>query len=303
MGDMRIGGPRNFSSPVGNNSPISYPAMRKSGEGAAAAAQPQNQAGQLGGADQQANPMQQLLQAVMQLLQMIMSMFGMGGAQQGAQGADGAAGAPGGAEGIAPGEPAPNGAQANNFPDLTGGVNNTAAAGGGQGVTQGGIPYISQYNPGSPNAAANCGPASVAMIARGFGKGAGMDDAALMNHLADVGGTTKDGSSINGIVAMAQDMGLSAEAHGPHADLNWIDQQLGAGKKVCANGDYYAEPGHNGGGRQSGHYLDVVGKDANGNYQIQDPADGSLRTMTPEQLTRFINANPVNGGYCVAIGQ
>ena len=297
---------------------VRYPKMTdvQSGEGAAAAgvrghhkhhhhkkADGGNNASQQGQQNQQMSALKQMLQMFTKLLGMISQLMG-------GQAADGASGTPGASgNSVAPGEPAPGGSNA--MPDLTGGVDGSnGAAGttavGGQSTGAGNVPWISQYNPsgaqnGYSNGPANCGPTSMAMIARSLGKGDGMTDAQLINHLGQVGGTTADGSSVNGIVAMAQDIGANAEIHGPHADMNWIDQQLASGGKIVANGDYYAEPGHASGGRQSGHYLVVDGKNADGTYSIKDPADGSETRMTAAELARFINSNPVNGGYCVSV--
>jgi hypothetical protein len=140
----------------------------------------------------------------------------------------------------------------------------------------------------------------MAMIARSMGYGSNMTDAQLINNLGAVGGTSSAGTSINGIVAMANQIGANADVHGPQADLSWMDQSLAAGKKIVANGNYYDEPGHGSG--DSGHYIDVVGKTSDGNYIVEDPADPNEHTFTPAQMAAFINGNTTNGGYCVAIG-
>lgn len=168
------------------------------------------------------------------------------------------------------------------------------------------VPFISQYSPagqenGYTNGSANCGPTSMAMIARAFGYGQGMTDAQLINHLGRAGGTTGDGTNVNGILAMAQAMGKQGEMKGPGADVNWIAEQLKAGKMVVANLDYYATAGHQNDGKTSGHYVTVAGMDANGNFIIRDPADQNVKTLTPQQLAYAISQNP-NGGYQFAIG-
>jgi hypothetical protein len=168
------------------------------------------------------------------------------------------------------------------------------------------IPFISQYSPagqegGYTNGPSNCGPTSMAMIARGFGYGQGMTDAQLINHLGRIGGTTGDGTNVNGILAMAQAMGKQGEMKGPGADVNWIAEQLKSGKQVVANLDYYATAGHQNDARTSGHYVTVAGMDANGNFIIRDPADQNVKTLTPAQLQYAISQNP-NGGYQFAIG-
>ncbi|HLL52096.1 MAG TPA: C39 family peptidase, partial [Myxococcaceae bacterium] len=196
------------------------------------------------------------------------------------------------------------------MPDLTGGTPSTPGT-VGIGAPVGGrtnqTPFISQYNPagagaGYTNGAANCAPASMAMIARSMGLGEGLTDAQLINKLGGVGGTNADGTSINGVVAMANELGVNAEVHGPRADPTWIAQTLAAGKQIVANGDYYAAPGHYEPGRSSGHYITVTGMNQDGTVNVQDPADPNLKTMTMQELATFMNANKINGGYAVAIG-
>jgi hypothetical protein len=203
----------------------------------------------------------------------------------------------------------------------TGGTTGTPATGGTTGGAPIGtgdfgqgwqVPWISQLNPagsefGYSNATANCGPASMAMIARANGWGTGLSDAQLINQLGAIGGTTADGTSINGIAAMAQAMGQKAEINGlpevgAQGMLNWIDSSLAAGKSIVANGDFYSEPGRDSSQGPSGHYIDVVGKDESGNYKIRDPWSKEITTMSPQQLTTFLQNNPVNHGYAVAIG-
>ncbi|MBI3184437.1 MAG: C39 family peptidase [Myxococcales bacterium] len=168
------------------------------------------------------------------------------------------------------------------------------------------VPFISQYRPagaerGYSNGPANCGPTSMAMLARAFGYGAGMTDAELINHLGRIGGTGANGTGVNGIAAMAQAMGKGAETRGPGPQVEWMAEQLRAGKMVVANGDYFAMPPHQNESRTSGHYVAVAGLDAQGNFIVRDPADQNVRTVTPEQMAHFIRSNP-NGGYQVAIG-
>ncbi|MHB8872109.1 MAG: C39 family peptidase [Myxococcaceae bacterium] len=168
------------------------------------------------------------------------------------------------------------------------------------------VPYINQYRPdgaerGYTNGPANCGPTSMAMIARSLGYGEGLSDAQLINKLGKIGGTTGAGTSVNGIVAMATAMGRNAQMRGPGPNVEWIAEQLKAGKLVVANGDYHAMPPHQNESRTSGHYVTVAGVDAQGNFIIRDPADANVKTVTAAQLAHFLRSNP-NGGYQVAIG-
>lgn len=187
----------------------------------------------------------------------------------------------------------------------------TAASGAvrdGAAVQRGNAPWISQYSPGGNdgsyyNGGSNCGPTSLAMIARAFGKGEGLTDARLINKLGEAGGTTADGTGVNGISAMARSIGLGAQQRGPGADVNWIAEQLEAGKMVVANGDYYAMAPHADPAKvgTGGHYVAVVGMDAQGNFIVNDPADKNVGTVSPGDLARFISGNR-NGGYQIAVG-
>lgn len=176
----------------------------------------------------------------------------------------------------------------------------------GNKVGQYNVPYISQYRPvgaerGYSNGPSNCGPTSMAMLARAFGYGGNMSDAQLINHLGRFGGTTSAGTSVNGIVAMARAIGKEATVKGPGPNIEWMKEQLRAGKLLVANGDYHAMPPHQNEARTSGHYVTVAGLDERGNFIVRDPADQAVRTITPQQMAHFISSNP-NGGWCISVG-
>ncbi|MBM3275006.1 MAG: C39 family peptidase [Candidatus Sericytochromatia bacterium] len=167
-------------------------------------------------------------------------------------------------------------------------------------------PYISQYSPagrefGYTNGNANCGPASMAMVARAIGYGSNLNDAQLINYLGGVGRTGASGTSVNGIAAMAQTMGLAAEIRGSGPDTAWIAQQLTAGRYVVANGDYFAMAPHANPNRTSGHYVLITGRDAYGRFLVQDPADPDARAVDEQELAHYIRSN-TNGGFQVAVG-
>jgi hypothetical protein len=168
------------------------------------------------------------------------------------------------------------------------------------------VPYINQYRPagreyGYTNGNANCGPTSMAMVARAFGYGGNLSDAQLINYLGGVGRTGASGTSVNGIAAMAQTMGLSAEIRGSGPDTAWIAEQLATGKYVVANGDYYAMAPHANSNRTSGHYVLITGRDAYGRFLVQDPADPDARVVDDRELAHYIRSN-TNGGFQVAVG-
>lgn len=166
-------------------------------------------------------------------------------------------------------------------------------------VKNGNVPHISQYNPAGKNAAywngpANCGPTSMAMFARSRGYGKGMTDAQLINHLGKIGGTTRNGTGVNGIVAMAQAIGAKPQAK-YRVSVDWIADQLKAGKQVVANGNYWAMPPHAKAGRHGGHFVAVVGMDSKGNFIVNDPADRNVHTVSPEAMNRFLRTHQLGG--------
>jgi peptidoglycan hydrolase-like protein with peptidoglycan-binding domain len=170
------------------------------------------------------------------------------------------------------------------------------------------VPYVNQYNPagrenGYTNGPSNCGPTSMAMLARAFGYRPDLADAQLINHLGKIGGTTVDGSSWNGIVAMADAMGKSATTHSgkdPEV-INWVKAQLGSGKAVVANGNFYAMQPHATSEKSSGHYVLVTGMDKQGNFLVEDPADRNVHSVSPANLQEFFRTHSWGGG-AIAIG-
>jgi len=170
------------------------------------------------------------------------------------------------------------------------------------------LKWISQLAPAGAdstytNGEANCGPAVAASIARAVGYGEGKSDAALIQELAAVGGTTAEGTSGNGIIAMYDHMGLECAATGG-ADMTWINSQLTAGHYITALGDYYQVPGRTDPALSAGHYLNVSGyheptKGQEAWYKVTDPMDEALNKLTAVQLQAFINAAPV-GGFAIA---
>ncbi|MCP3138342.1 C39 family peptidase [Pyxidicoccus xibeiensis] len=169
------------------------------------------------------------------------------------------------------------------------------------------VPYINQYHPageenGYSNGKANCGPTSMAMIARSLGYGSEMTDAELITHLNEVDGKMTGGTDVEAIGKMAEKMGLESEQRGPRADVDWIADQLKQGKLVVANGDVHSlGPNKDPNVKPSGHYVVVTGMDEQGNFLVKDPAQPEVNTVPPEELETFINKNP-NGGYQFAIG-
>jgi hypothetical protein len=164
-------------------------------------------------------------------------------------------------------------------------------------------PKISQFDPTGKdaqytNAAMNCGPTVGAMVARNAGYGKGMTDAQLIEDLGKVAGTTDQGTTGNGMIAMYEHMGLDTKA-AKGADLAFMQSELQAGHHVNALGDYYEVPTHQDPAKTSGHYLDVTGMDKDGNFLVNDPADTTMKSMTAAEMSNFIGSAP-NGGFVLS---
>lgn len=165
------------------------------------------------------------------------------------------------------------------------------------------VPFISQYTPTGAktdyDGTANCGPAVMAMIAKAAGlQGENESDADLVNRLAAIGGTNEKGTTGNGLLAIAESMGMQAGAV-EGANLGWINEQLAAGHRVIANGDFYSIDAHFDKDKASGHYLMVTGYE-NGSYNVVDPASASTTTMTPSQLQAYM-VNQPEGAFALSI--
>jgi len=163
--------------------------------------------------------------------------------------------------------------------------------------------FISQLRPaGAPpgfDGSASCGPTSMTMIARSLGVGRGRSDAELIAWLGRVGGTTlAEGTSLDGLAAMARAIGLGSERRSG-VDLAFLDHHLAAGRFVVANGEYYAMPPHEDASKSEGHFVLVYARAGN-RYLVHDPADPEVRAVSRSEMRRFLREHH-EGGHLVAV--
>ena len=177
------------------------------------------------------------------------------------------------------------------------------------GIQRWNVPYINQLtSDGSAddwNAQSNCGPTTMAMIAKGLGYGRGQIDGDLVNHFDQVAGVGSDGVGYDGIAQMAKSCGFSTKVQqAPTA--SWVKAQLAQGKLVAANGDRAVtleneNPPYASGSATGGHWIAVVGTTKDGNFLVEDPST-TCKELSPAELERFFRAHGDDGGWAVAIG-
>jgi hypothetical protein len=165
------------------------------------------------------------------------------------------------------------------------------------------VPFIDQYNPAGRDAyydgSEYCGPAVLAGIAKARGQTGGLEDAALVMLFAEVAATNDQGTTGYGMIDALDWLGMQTGANAG-GDLDWIDGELAAGHDVIANGDFYAVPGREQPGLHSGHYIAITGVgDGWSVYRVTDPADGSVGSLTDQELENFIVSNPA-GGFTIS---
>jgi len=181
----------------------------------------------------------------------------------------------------------------------------------------------------------NCAPTAMAEIARGrsltdpnfsisfpgadgkmqTARVADLTNDQLVSAFGKIGDTNDQGTSPNGVIDMANAAGepvTDDEVHYDKSwkkgqpsnsfDQNWLDQKLKDGEKVIVNGAYQVKDadGHD---NLVGHYMTISGKLANGNYHAVDPWDGKVKELTGDEVRRFMEHNPYNGGVMLAIGK
>ena len=161
------------------------------------------------------------------------------------------------------------------------------------------VPVISQRFPDgrtpSYQGDSRCGPASMAMVARGFHLRAGVSDARLIESLDRVDdGRVNRATSSAGIVRMAEALRLRAIVH-PGFDGAWVRRVLRQGGLVVALGrPRYLPPSE---AHTGGHFVAIVGISRGGQFIVNDPyratARSGRRYRVPDaMLASFVRHKP-----------
>lgn len=171
------------------------------------------------------------------------------------------------------------------------------------------VPYINQISSSGTaddwNKYSNCGPTSMAMIARAFGYRPELSDGSLVNLLGSFAGIGAAGAGADQIATIGRRMGKTATVKWG-ADAVWIKSQLSAGRLVAINGNrtvtlkYDNNASTSGTGIQ-GHWIVGAGITSAGNVLVKDPSVPGVSQLTPAQLNEFIRMN-YNGDAAVSIG-
>jgi hypothetical protein len=160
--------------------------------------------------------------------------------------------------------------------------------------------YNAQWNPDGPGASNNCGPTSVAMIFKLFGKEPGNLSVQgsinyarqMMNVAPSWTGYTSDTQMMTGLA----NAGLRATNRMSNGTWSQLDQDLAAGKAIIAWGYYapnwrYQFPSYSSTGNgYTNHINTILGKTPNGNYLVGDPMyRGGVVEMNRNQLAVFFS--------------
>lgn len=157
--------------------------------------------------------------------------------------------------------------------------------------------FSSRYNPNEDTPGnGNCGPASLTMVAKAFGKinpTAGQADAAIEESRRRMGDSRSehDGTSVEGIARGARSYGLNAKVSW-NANASTIAGELGKGRAVIVHGIYIRPDGSLSG---SGHYY-VVTAIKDGKAYLNDPAySGGPRVVSVNTLMTSIKKRGTYG--------
>ncbi|QSQ28130.1 hypothetical protein JY651_16385 [Pyxidicoccus parkwayensis] len=165
------------------------------------------------------------------------------------------------------------------------------------------IPHINQLRPeganeGYVNGASFCGPAVVAMLARGANRNGGLSDARLIQELS-AGLVSRNGTSPQDLTKMLARVNLPLG--GPALSSSYTDaqlqQHLRQGDKLIAQVES-VDPKT---GKQSAHYILIRGMTPEGNYRISDPLARTQQEISPQKLHGLVRRAPPDGGVLIPV--
>lgn len=161
-----------------------------------------------------------------------------------------------------------------------------------------------RFNPTGPSSSSNCGPASLAMALKAFGLTDGSDVEATIEKTRQAMTGSNDihsGTDVSQVVQGAHAFGAQAQAV---SGLGAVEQALADGKLVVAAGDPVVYEGRFTGAQTAkydgGHFILVVGRDADGNFLVNDPLSrvGTL-TITRDELQGYLAYQGWNSAVAV----
>lgn len=170
--------------------------------------------------------------------------------------------------------------------------------------------FSSNWNPDGPSTSANCGPTSLAMAIKAFGKmPAGMQPEVFIEQVRQrmTGADDIETGTTNQQIAQgAASYGLSTT---PVSSMSDVDAALAKGQMVVANGNpigyehdhHMTGADYGNGARFSGHhFILVVAKNTDGSYTINDPMSrkGSI-TVSGQDLANYFSDGGHWGGVAV----
>ncbi|WP_404369424.1 hypothetical protein ACIHQR_06610 [Corallococcus coralloides] len=137
----------------------------------------------------------------------------------------------------------------------------------------------------------NCGATAAAMLVRASGGGQGQTDAQLVQSL-QAGYSDSKGTTPKQMSDMLAGQGFEVTRGASNFDRDALNAALDSGKKALALVDSnLIQPGASGTTPAgSAHWVEIDGKDAQGQYRIHDPATGSIHDVSLQHLTQAMNS-------------
>lgn len=166
--------------------------------------------------------------------------------------------------------------------------------------------HIDQLRPrgaaqsGYVNGAYNCAPATVAMVARGWGRMGHLNDAQLVTALSE-GIVTPQGTTPDGVAKMLERVNVPIAGPSLAGRFNneQVKERLRQGNMLIAQVGL-VDPQTK---EVSPHYVLVRKLNPDGTYLVSDPMRRKPYTVTPQQLGRAVNRAPPDGGVLIPIGR